>query len=285
MIAGRTSIALAAAAVLCASVAGAASQAQPARRTRLQLLPFRHAALRDRHARHGRLLARRGRRTAVVRTLPRAGSEFSPPRGDPRPRASGHTRSPAPAARARAKPCAGRWSAPLPLPPRRGRRPRAAARFSRGGQPCLFPTWQDLCRECHGAGLEQRSPHAGDGRSCAFCHSVQPEPGQKATVTPGGAGSASSVTASRPRHTTPASTPSGAAGLHGMSRPAPGKGPPRPSEARLLRADSGRGHAQSPPQAHPVLRLPRRREAGSPARRRHGRRVPALPRLGGRSRG
>ena len=47
-----------------------------------------------------------------------------------------------------------------------------------------FATWQDLCRDCHGAGLEKRSPHAGDNRSCAFCHSTKPLPGQKAMLTP-----------------------------------------------------------------------------------------------------
>jgi hypothetical protein len=49
-----------------------------------------------------------------------------------------------------------------------------------------FRAWQELCRECHGAGLEQRSPHAGDDRSCAFCHSSKPQAGQPVTVTPQG---------------------------------------------------------------------------------------------------
>jgi RNase P subunit RPR2 len=58
--------------------------------------------------------------------------------------------------------------------------------FPGSSDPGLFPTWQDLCRDCHGAGLEKRSPHAGDDRSCAFCHSTRPQPGQRATVTPAG---------------------------------------------------------------------------------------------------
>jgi predicted CXXCH cytochrome family protein len=58
--------------------------------------------------------------------------------------------------------------------------------FPGSDQPGLFRTWQELCRECHGEGLEKRSPHAGDDRACAFCHSVRPEPGQKTAITPGG---------------------------------------------------------------------------------------------------
>ena len=50
----------------------------------------------------------------------------------------------------------------------------------------LFSSWQELCRECHGANLEKRSPHAGDERACAFCHSTKPQPGQKPTITPAG---------------------------------------------------------------------------------------------------
>ena len=54
----------------------------------------------------------------------------------------------------------------------------------------------------------------------------------------------------------------GAAGVHGVPRPAPGQGPPRPPEARLFRPDPRHGHAQPPPQAHPLLRLPRRGKPG-----------------------
>jgi len=58
--------------------------------------------------------------------------------------------------------------------------------FPGSNDPGVFHTWQDLCRDCHGAGLEKRSPHTGDDRSCAFCHSTKPLPDQKATVTPAG---------------------------------------------------------------------------------------------------
>jgi len=58
--------------------------------------------------------------------------------------------------------------------------------FPGSNEPRLFNDWQDLCRECHGAGLEKRSPHTGDDRSCAFCHSTKPLAGQPATVTPAG---------------------------------------------------------------------------------------------------
>ena len=46
-----------------------------------------------------------------------------------------------------------------------------------------YGTWQELCRDCHGAGLELRSPHVGDDRSCAFCHSAKPQAGQPVIVT------------------------------------------------------------------------------------------------------
>lgn len=58
--------------------------------------------------------------------------------------------------------------------------------FPGSDRPALFDTWQALCRECHGGGLEKRSPHAGDDRSCAFCHSTKPQPGTPTTVTPVG---------------------------------------------------------------------------------------------------
>lgn len=56
--------------------------------------------------------------------------------------------------------------------------------FPGSDDPGRFTTWQDLCRECHGAGLEKRSPHAGDDRACVFCHSAKPQPGQKSAVAP-----------------------------------------------------------------------------------------------------
>jgi predicted CXXCH cytochrome family protein len=58
--------------------------------------------------------------------------------------------------------------------------------FPGSDRPDLFRTWQELCRECHGVSLEQRSPHTGDDRSCAFCHSARPGPAQPVTVTPQG---------------------------------------------------------------------------------------------------
>ena len=58
--------------------------------------------------------------------------------------------------------------------------------FPGSSQPNLFSSWQELCRECHGATLEKRSPHAGDDRSCALCHSSKPQAGQPATVNPRG---------------------------------------------------------------------------------------------------
>jgi hypothetical protein len=58
--------------------------------------------------------------------------------------------------------------------------------FPGSDAPSLFPDWQEICRECHGAGLARRSPHAGDERSCAFCHSTRPQAGTPTTVTPAG---------------------------------------------------------------------------------------------------
>ncbi len=54
-------------------------------------------------------------------------------------------------------------------------------------KPGLFKAWQDLCRQCHGTGLEKRSPHAGDEKSCAFCHMAKPKEGAPVTVSPRGA--------------------------------------------------------------------------------------------------
>ncbi|MHB8836243.1 MAG: cytochrome c3 family protein [Candidatus Methylomirabilia bacterium] len=51
-------------------------------------------------------------------------------------------------------------------------------------EPGLLANWKELCRLCHGRGLEKRSPHDGDARSCAYCHSARPQPGQPATLTP-----------------------------------------------------------------------------------------------------
>ena len=58
--------------------------------------------------------------------------------------------------------------------------------FPGAQKPKLFSDWQKLCRECHGKGLEKRSPHAGDDRACAFCHQAKPVEGQAVTVLPRG---------------------------------------------------------------------------------------------------
>ena len=79
--------------------------------------------------------------------------------------------------------------------------------FPGADEPRLFDVWQDLCRECHAGGLEKRSPHAGDERACAFCHSTKPSPARRRPSPRRGASSASSATATRTRATTPASTP------------------------------------------------------------------------------
>jgi predicted CXXCH cytochrome family protein len=46
----------------------------------------------------------------------------------------------------------------------------------------VYKDRRDLCRGCHGAGLETKTPHkgkAGDPKSCAFCHATQPKEGEK----------------------------------------------------------------------------------------------------------
>ena len=53
-------------------------------------------------------------------------------------------------------------------------------------QPSVFKKWQDLCRQCHGEGLALRSPHSGDDRACAFCHTDRPEEGERVAVMPQG---------------------------------------------------------------------------------------------------
>jgi predicted CXXCH cytochrome family protein len=47
-------------------------------------------------------------------------------------------------------------------------------------------TWQEFCQQCHGGTLMLRSPHQGDDRACAFCHSARPAEGEKVTVLPRG---------------------------------------------------------------------------------------------------
>jgi hypothetical protein len=53
--------------------------------------------------------------------------------------------------------------------------------------PGAFKNWQDFCRDCHGDGLEKRSPHAGDDRACAFCHGQKPQAGKAPEVLERGA--------------------------------------------------------------------------------------------------
>ncbi len=75
----------------------------------------------------------------------------------------------------------------LPLRPRRERRPGVAARVPRVRQPGPVLRAGRICAaNATARDLEKRSPHAGDERSCAFCHSTKPQPGQSATVTPAG---------------------------------------------------------------------------------------------------
>jgi predicted CXXCH cytochrome family protein len=49
-----------------------------------------------------------------------------------------------------------------------------------------YDNWQQFCRQCHGDILERRSPHAGDERACAFCHTVRPEEGEQVEILPRG---------------------------------------------------------------------------------------------------
>lgn len=58
--------------------------------------------------------------------------------------------------------------------------------FAGSQQPNAFEEWQDFCRECHGPSLEKRSPHAGDDRACAFCHTAKPVAGSPVDVAPRG---------------------------------------------------------------------------------------------------
>ena len=169
----------------------------------------------------------------------------------------------------------------LPLPPRRGRRPRAAARVPRVRQPRHVPDWQDLCRECHGAGLEKRSPHAGDDRSCAFCHSIKPQPGQPVAVTPAGRKLCEFCHGFKGEDALRRRQPlQGAAGLHGMPRPAPGQGSPRAPEGRAISTRSATRSPSIPtasaPSASPATPTATVRP---PAGRRRGRPLPALSRL------
>jgi predicted CXXCH cytochrome family protein len=50
--------------------------------------------------------------------------------------------------------------------------------FPGSQNPGVFAKWQDFCRDCHGEGLGNRSPHEGDDRACAFCHGQKPQAGK-----------------------------------------------------------------------------------------------------------
>jgi hypothetical protein len=50
--------------------------------------------------------------------------------------------------------------------------------FPGSQNPGVFAKWQDFCRDCHGEGLGNRSPHSGDDRACAFCHGQKPQAGK-----------------------------------------------------------------------------------------------------------
>lgn len=58
--------------------------------------------------------------------------------------------------------------------------------FPGSQKPKLFSSWQHFCRECHGTGLRQRSPHGGDERACIFCHQNRPREGEAVDVAPRG---------------------------------------------------------------------------------------------------
>jgi len=54
--------------------------------------------------------------------------------------------------------------------------------FPGSQKPGSFKKRQELCRQCHGERLEQRSPHEGDDRSCSFCHTSTPKKGEAVRV-------------------------------------------------------------------------------------------------------
>jgi hypothetical protein len=61
----------------------------------------------------------------------------------------------------------------------------ALLRGYRGSQnPNAFGVAQDLCRDCHGASLEKRSPHQGDEKACVFCHQALPRKGETVKALP-----------------------------------------------------------------------------------------------------
>jgi hypothetical protein len=58
--------------------------------------------------------------------------------------------------------------------------------FPGSQKPGVFRSWQAFCRDCHGDGLEKRSPHSGDERACSFCHQKMPKEGEPVDVAPQG---------------------------------------------------------------------------------------------------
>lgn len=50
----------------------------------------------------------------------------------------------------------------------------------------VYGSWHQFCQQCHGDMLERRSPHRGDDRACAFCHTTRPSEDVKAFVLPRG---------------------------------------------------------------------------------------------------
>ena len=134
--------------------------------------------------------------------------------------------------------------------------------FPGSDEPDRFDTWQDLCRECHGEA--SRSAPRTPGTTAPAPSATDPAPARKAGDGHPGREQALRVLP-RPQGRSPlrrGQPLQRAAGLHGVPRPAPGQGPPRAAQGRLFRPDPRRGHAQPPPQAHALLRLPRRREPG-----------------------
>ena len=158
---------------------------------------------------------------------------------------------------------------------------RALLRGFRGSdKPGLFPTWQDLCRECHGEGLEKRSPHAGDERSCAFCHSTKPAAGQTATVTPAGSKLCEFCHGFKGEDhyagVNPYKEQQDCTGCHD-----PHLGKDRPARLKAGYFDPIRDAVTLNPHRKRTLCFACHADgaAGPPARRRRGRPLPALPRL------
>jgi hypothetical protein len=54
--------------------------------------------------------------------------------------------------------------------------------FPGSQNPESFEKRQELCLQCHGERLKERSPHSGDERSCLFCHTTSPVKGKAAKV-------------------------------------------------------------------------------------------------------